>query len=234
MPLDVVLCQMGNASLSSARAGLDQFDRTCQTEQESQIASVTSILDRVAISDAMVGGKLKLSTEDTASVMVGKYSRPPKYSTDRKKDAETMLALQEAGISKTTSMEMFGFSYEDEVELNVAEEDFENTQTMTKKTDQAFIDRVSAIDKEIQIAKVDGLTWPIVLASGGAETAPGAFLAALTKATDQSSDGSSDMSNKAQDAESASTPTEDQGPEMAGDTMTDDSYYNQGATGRAG
>jgi hypothetical protein len=125
----------------------------------------------------MVSGKLKLSTEDTASVMVGKYSRPPKYSTDRKKDAETMLALQEAGISKTTSFEMFGFSFEDETELKQSESEFSESQ---------------------------------------------------------SSDGSSDMSNNAQDAESASTPTEDQGPEMAGDTMTDDSYYNQGATGRAG
>jgi hypothetical protein len=225
---------MGNASLSSARAGLDQFDRTCQTEQESQIASVTSILDRVAISDAMVSGKLKLSTEDTASVMVGKYSRPPKYSTDRKKDAETMKALREAEVSWPTIHEMFGFNYEDETELSAAAEDFESTQTTTKRTEQAFIERVSAIDKGIRAAEIDGLTWPIVLASGGASSAPGAFLAALSKATEQSSDGSSDMSNNAQDAESASTPTEDQGPEMAGDTMTDDSYYNQGATGRAG
>jgi len=179
MPLDVVLCQMGNASLSSARAGLDQFDRTCQTEQESQIASVTSILDRVAISDAMVSGKLKLSTEDTAGVMVGKYSRPPKYSTDRKKDAETMLALQEAGISKTTSFEMFGFSFEDETELKQSEDEFNESQ---------------------------------------------------------SSGGSSDMSNNAQDAESETIPPEDQESEMAGDTMegSQDISYNQGATGRAG
>jgi hypothetical protein len=42
------------------------------------------------------------------------------------------------------------------------------------------------------------------------------------------------MSNNAQDAESETVPPEDQEPEMAGDTMTDDSYYNQGATGRAG
>jgi hypothetical protein len=235
MPLDVVLCQMGNAPLSSARAGLDQCDRTSQTEQESQIASVTSILDRVAISDAIVNGTLNLPVSNMSQVMVGKYSRPPKYSTDRKKDAETMKSLQESGVSKTTSMELFGFSYEDEMELIVAEEDFENTQTMTKKTDQAFIDRVSAIDEGIQKANVDGLTWPIVLASDGANTAPGAFLAALSKATEQSSDGSADMSNKPQDGQkSDQIPPEDQEPEMAGDTMANGSQYNQGATGRAG
>jgi capsid protein len=53
MPVDVVLCQMGNASLSSARAGLDQFDRTCQTEQELHIGAVSQPMDQSAVADAI-------------------------------------------------------------------------------------------------------------------------------------------------------------------------------------
>lgn len=130
MPIDVVLCQMGNASLSSARAGLDQFDRTCQTEQEMHIACVSSQLDRVEVADAVAYGKLDLQADDWSLIMAGKYSRPPKYSTDRKKDAETMKAYQEAGISKTTSLEAFGFSLEDETELKRAEAEFEKSQAL--------------------------------------------------------------------------------------------------------
>lgn len=130
MPIDVVLCQMGNASLSSARAGLDQFDRTCQTEQEMHIACVTSQLDRVMVADAVAYGDLELQTDDWSQIMAGKYSRPPKYSTDRKKDAETMKAYQEAGISETTSLEAFGFSLEDETELKRAEAEFKRSQAM--------------------------------------------------------------------------------------------------------
>jgi hypothetical protein len=48
------------------------------------------------------------------------------------------------------------------------------------------------------------------------------------------SDGSTDSTPQNKDNDSGQVPSEDQVPEMAGDTMTDDSYYNQGATGRAG
>lgn len=124
MPVDVVLCQMGNASLSSARAGLDQFDRTCQTEQNQHIASVSSIIDQAAVADEVALRNLTLPTPDWRLVMVGNYARPPKYSTDRLKDANTIAALIKAGVSETTAYEMFGLSWEDEQETKRAQAEF--------------------------------------------------------------------------------------------------------------
>lgn len=137
IPVDVVLCQMGEASLSASRAGLDQYDRTSQTEHEQHVTSVSGIIDRVAVGDAAALGEIDLGTDDWPLVMAGKYSRPPKYSTDRLKDANTISALQSAGVSKTTSLEMFGLSYEDEVELKRAEAEFEMAQAKASDPNSA-------------------------------------------------------------------------------------------------
>jgi capsid protein len=128
MPVDVVLCQMGDASLSSARAGLDQFDRTCQSEQERHLAECTTIMDRVEVAGAILRGELSLPTDNWQQIMAGKYQRPPKYSTDRLKDANTITALIAAGFSRTTAFEIVGASFEDESELRAAEAQFDAAQ----------------------------------------------------------------------------------------------------------
>lgn len=125
MPVDVVLCNLGDASLSSARAGLDQLDRFGQTEQEQHISECTSVMDRVEISDRVARGELAISSSDWSQILAGKYSRPPKFSTDGKKDADMVKALRDAGFSKTTSMARVGGSFEDETELLAAEAEFE-------------------------------------------------------------------------------------------------------------
>lgn len=137
MPVDVVLCQMGEASLSSARAGLDQWDRTCQVEQESHIAQVVDPIERVAISDAIVTGRLDLAPQDLAAACVGQYSRPPKYSTDRLKDANTIGKLMEVGVSGGTAFAMFGLSWEDEQEKLLGEAEFRAAQGMVPQTQDA-------------------------------------------------------------------------------------------------
>lgn len=119
-PVDVVLCQMGNASLSSARAGLDQFDRTNQGEQEKHIAECTSLMDRAAVADAVATGELTMQSKKWWQVMACSHARPPKYSTDRKKDAETIKELMAAGVSGPTAFAMFGLNWEDEQELRAA------------------------------------------------------------------------------------------------------------------
>jgi capsid protein len=128
VPVDVVLCQMGEASLSSARAGLDQFDRTCQTEQGQHIAQVTEPMDRVAIADAWARGDIDMIVESWRKPAPAKYDRPPKYSTDRLKDANTIKELRAAGVSGTTAFQMFGLSWEDERELVRAEAEFDAAQ----------------------------------------------------------------------------------------------------------
>lgn len=135
-PVDVVLCQMGNASLSSARAGLDQFDRTNQGEQEKHIAECSSLMDRAAVADAIARGELELQSAEWSQVMAGKYARPPKYSTDRKKDAETIAALMAAGVSGPTAFEMFGLNWEDEQELRAACKVFLAAQGITDATEK--------------------------------------------------------------------------------------------------
>ena len=125
MPVDVVLCNLGSASLSSARAGLDQLDRFGQTEQEQHISECSNIIDRVEISDQIALGKLALPIEDWSLIMAGKRSRPPKFSTDALKDANTVIALRTAGFSGTTAFARISASYEDEIELRAGEAVFE-------------------------------------------------------------------------------------------------------------
>lgn len=182
MPVDVVLCQMGEASLSASRAGLDQFDRTCQTEQEDHIAAVTKPIDRVAVADEIAAGRLVVNAKDWSAIMAGQHQRPPKYSTDDLKMAQTMQELQKAGVSKTSALKRGGFNAQDESELIAAERQFDAAQSAgsSQMRDRAFVDRVHAASAAISASGTAGLAWPIVVAAGAADTAPGAFIAALS------------------------------------------------------
>lgn len=148
MPVDVVLCQMGEASLASARAGLDQFDRSCQTEQEAHIAECTSQIDRAEIAAARASGMLAIPGGVAwPSVMAAKWQRPPKYSTDRKKDAETVKALMDASVSGTTAFEMIGLSWEDEQEQRRAEAEFLAAQGAGQSANPAAGEAAAPIDE---------------------------------------------------------------------------------------
>jgi hypothetical protein len=79
----------------------------------------------------MARGELTLTTDKWPQIMAGKYSRPPKFSTDAKKDADTVKSMQDAGFSKTTAMARVGGSFEDETELKAAEKVFEAAHGIT-------------------------------------------------------------------------------------------------------
>ncbi len=73
----------------------------------------------------MVYGELAVDVSPAdPSLTVGKRKRPPKYSTDRQKDANTILAMLNAGFSGTTAFDMFGAEWEDEQEGRRAELEF--------------------------------------------------------------------------------------------------------------
>ena len=130
-PLEVVLAMMGDASLASAKAGLDLFDRQCQTYQEDAIDQVSRQIDRASIAEARVTGRISIPDGTPwARIMAGEYTRPPKYSVDRKKDMETVKAAQEAGASGTTAFKMVGMRWEDEQENKRAEAEFLAAQGM--------------------------------------------------------------------------------------------------------
>ncbi len=126
MPVEVALCQMGEASLSSARAGLDQLDRTAQGWQDDAIEQVEKPFDQSIIAEQVLRGAIIPGPAGREALDVCRYTRPPKYSTDRKKDADTVAALIALGRSKTAVYAEFGWDFEDEVEERIRDDTFEN------------------------------------------------------------------------------------------------------------
>jgi len=131
MPVEVVLCQMGEASLASARAGLDQLDRTAQTWQIDHVEQAEQPADRAAIAEGVASGELEPGEAGMDGLAAGTYRGPPKYSTDRKKDADTIGILVANDVSKTTALAMFGMDYEDEQEQKAQDAETEALHTTT-------------------------------------------------------------------------------------------------------
>lgn len=128
IPVEVALRQMGEATFSSARASLDDYDRTCQGFQEDDIEQSSGVVDEVIVRDSVVYDNMDLGGLTIDGAMVGRRSRPPKFSTDRLKDANTIKALREGGVSGTTAFDMFGLSWEDEQERIAEEGEFLSAQ----------------------------------------------------------------------------------------------------------
>ena len=126
--VDVVLCQMGEASFSSGKASLDQAERTGQTLQNNHIEAVSRPIDQAILFDAITDGKLTVPDATPRVVMAGEYSRPPKFSMDRKKDAETVQAYIDAGFSETFAFASIGQNWEDHQEQKKEEAAFRKAQ----------------------------------------------------------------------------------------------------------
>lgn len=122
MPVEVVLCQMGDSSLASARAGLDQVDRTAQNWQFDHIEQVARPFDQSTTAEQVATSQVTPGPSGLAGLWPTRYSRPPKYSTDRLKDANTVKALMEAGVSPTTALATVGLDFEDETDQAVRDE----------------------------------------------------------------------------------------------------------------
>lgn len=134
MPVEVVLCQMGEASLSSARAGLDQFDRTCQTYQQDHIEQFSEPCDEAEIREGVLRGEIEVGEEGIEGLLCGEYQRPPKYSTDRKKDADTLGVMVANRVSPSTAFGMIGLNFEDEIEQGARDEAFAALHGVKKPT----------------------------------------------------------------------------------------------------
>lgn len=125
MPVEVALAKMGEASLSSARAGLDQLDRTAQGWQYDHIAQASAPMDEAYIREDVARGRIAPGDAGMPGLFACRYSRPPKYSTDRLKDAQTVAAQIAAGRSKSASYADFGWHFEDETEERIRDDRFE-------------------------------------------------------------------------------------------------------------
>lgn len=123
MPVEVVTCRMGDASLSSARAGLDQLDRTAQGWQQDDIEQVEQPIDHAMIAEAVATGELTPGAAGIAGLCEATYQRPPKYSTDRLKDANAATAWIAAGRSKTSVFAEYGYDADAEREQKTRDDE---------------------------------------------------------------------------------------------------------------
>lgn len=128
LPIEVVLCQMGEASLSSARAGLDQYERTGQAWQDEHEAEVSRPLDESLVREGVARDLIRVGTDDWTRIMAGRYLRPPRYSTDKLKDALTVAAEVKAGRSETNAFADRGWDFEEEVEQTKRDQEFKAAQ----------------------------------------------------------------------------------------------------------
>lgn len=119
MPVEVVLCQMGESSLASARAGLDQVDRTAEGWRVDHIEQASQSFEQATAAEMVFTGEITPGPSGLPGLCLTRYRKPPKYSTDRKKDAETIKLLTENNVSPTTALGQFGYDYEDEIDQSV-------------------------------------------------------------------------------------------------------------------
>ncbi len=125
MPVEVVLAQMGDSSLASARAGLDQYDRTGQVWQNDHIAECSEAMDENIVREAVAYGRIQPGPAGIKGLTAGRYQRPPKYSTDRLKDAQAAKQWIENGRSKTEVFDEYGFDFESSTEQKARDQEFE-------------------------------------------------------------------------------------------------------------
>ena len=129
-PVEVVLAQMGEASLSSARAGLDQFNRTVHGMQNEHIEQVSHKMDESVVREDVARGRINAQGDDITRIMAGEYRRPPKYTTDVLKEAQAIQAEIEAGRSPTSAFDDRGWDFEAETEQARMDRDFLGSQSM--------------------------------------------------------------------------------------------------------
>lgn len=122
LPVEVVLAQMGEASLASARAGLDHFNRRCHELQNEHIVQVTRHIDESIIREDAVRGRLSFQTDDWSRIMTGRYQRPPKFVTDSQKEAGAVKTEVEIGRSRRNAFGDRGWDWEAETEERAQED----------------------------------------------------------------------------------------------------------------
>ena len=124
MPIEVVLARMGEASLSSARAGLDHYNRVGHQLQNEHITCVSSVIDESIVREAVLRGWVDAGTDDWTLIMAGKYKRPAKFSTDVLKEAQSVKAEIEAGRAPSMAYSDRGWDWEAEQEQRIQDQEY--------------------------------------------------------------------------------------------------------------
>jgi capsid protein len=186
IPWELVLGDHSAKSGASSRSLWQQFYQQAEDWQVDNAEEFCRPVDESIVREEQVAGNVDGLTDDWDRNMAGAYQGPPRIMPDPSKEADAAGKWIELGRSETSTFADQGWDFRDETMQASQDEDMKNAQAagLTKakqEADAAFVDRVKAADEKVQSAKVDGLSWPIVIAAAGADSAPGAFLGALSK-----------------------------------------------------
>jgi len=193
LPIDVVLCQLGETNMAASRSAWQQYYRACDRWQTDHINQVSRPIDTAIVAEAIATGRLVLPVGMTLQqAMKGRYIRPPRSMPDPLKEAAAVEKWATLGRDLTGLWAESGVDFREST-LQRAEDDKWQSEYQNGKAvnvtrvnaDAAFVDRVMSLQSKISASGVADLPWPVVIAAGAADTAPGAFIQALAKAPDQ-------------------------------------------------
>ena len=189
IPWELVLGDHSAKSGASSRSLWQQFYQQAEDWQADFAEEHARPMDEAIVREEAIAGTVSGLTEDWDRNMAGTYKGPPRVMPDPLKEAQAAREWDGLGRSRNSAFAEQGWDYREETMQKSQDRDLENAQaaasTKAKQdADAAFVDRVKAADDKVKTANVGDLSWPIVIAAGGAESAPGAFLGALGKQAD--------------------------------------------------
>lgn len=102
MPIDVVLCQLGETNMAASRSAWQQYYRTCDRWQTDHINQVSRPMDTAIIAEAIATGRLVLPAGMTLrQAMKGRYIRPARSMPDPLKEAAAVEKWAQLGRDLT-------------------------------------------------------------------------------------------------------------------------------------
>lgn len=211
IPWELVLNDHSAKSGASARSMWQSFYQQADEWQLDHAEQSSAVIDESIVRERQITDPIPGLTDDWTRNMAGVYQGPARIMPDPLKEAQAAEMWDRMDRSRSSAFADQGWDYREEVMQSTQEDSLKDAQQASataKRTaaDAAFVARVKAADDQTKSAAVDGLSWPIVIAASGAESAPGAFLSALSKQSEPA---------PAVPAEPARDDPEDDAPEQA-------------------
>lgn len=189
IPWELVLNDHSAKSGASARSMWQSFYQQADEWQLDHAEQTSAVIDEGIVRERQITDPIPGLTDDWTRNMAGVYQGPARIMPDPLKEAQAAEMWDKMDRSRSSAFADQGWDYREEVMQSTQEDSLKDAQqasATSKRTaaDAAFVARVKAANEQTTVANVDGLSWPIVIAASGSESAPGAFLSALSKQPD--------------------------------------------------